>query len=147
MNINPNLIISGCTLNSMKQMEAFYVNTPSKRTKLVSKLTVDFNNRMSEMQVGALYMFKSGRMHMALTSSGHLQTLIVGWNEMDLICVGGVHFSGLDDEHCGRARCFPECYACWIWNEDYDGLRCLLPFCLFSSFFFFSLLHKDNVVL
>ena len=67
----------------MKQMEAYYASNPSKRTKLVSKLTVDFNNRMSEMQVGALFMFKSGRMHMSLTSSGHLQTLIVGKGRKD----------------------------------------------------------------
>jgi singapore isolate B (sub-type 7) whole genome shotgun sequence assembly, scaffold_10 len=67
----------GCLLNSQKQMEAYYVNSPSKRTKLVSKLTIDFTSRMSEMQIGCLYLFKSGKLHMALTSSGHLQTFIV----------------------------------------------------------------------
>ena len=66
----------GCTLSSLKQMEMFYVNSPSKRTKLVSKLTIDFNNRMSEMQIGCLYLFKSGKLHMTLTSSGRLQTFI-----------------------------------------------------------------------
>lgn len=47
----------GCLLNSQKQMEAYYVNSPSKRTKLVSKLTIDFTSRMSEMQIGCLYLF------------------------------------------------------------------------------------------
>ena len=72
-------MIPGCTLSSLKQMEMFYVNSPSKRTKLVSKLTIDFNNRMSEMQIGCLYLFKSGKLHMTLTSSGRLQTFIVSF--------------------------------------------------------------------
>ena len=50
----------------------------SKKTQLVSKLAVDFSNRMSELQVGCLYTFKSGKMYMTLTSSGHLQSFIVG---------------------------------------------------------------------
>lgn len=67
----------GCTMNSMKQLEAWYWMNASKRTKFVSKLTVDMKSRQSEMQIGCVYMFKSGKMNMSLTSSGHLQSYIV----------------------------------------------------------------------
>ena len=69
---------AGATVSSTKQMEAWYMKRASKKTQLVSKLAVDFSNRMSELQVGCLYTFKSGKMYMTLTSSGHLQSFIVG---------------------------------------------------------------------
>ena len=71
----------GCTLSSLKQIEAWYWMNASKRTKFVSKLTVDMKTRQSEMQLGCVYMFKSGKMNMSLTSSGHLQSYIVGIRE------------------------------------------------------------------
>lgn len=68
----------GGMLTSMKQMEMWYWMNASKRTKFVSKLTLDLKSRQSEMQVGCVYMFKSGKMNMSVTSSGHLQSYIVG---------------------------------------------------------------------
>ena len=63
---------------NLKQLEAWCLMNASKRTKFVSKLTTDFKSRQSEMQVGCVYMFKSGKMNVSLTSSGHLQSYIVG---------------------------------------------------------------------
>lgn len=73
----------GGTFSSMKQLEAWYLLNASKRTKFVSKLTVDMKSRQSEMQVGCVYLFKSGKMNMSLTSSGHLQSYIVGMEELN----------------------------------------------------------------
>ena len=67
----------GGVLSSMKQLELWYWMNASKRTKFVSKLTMDLKSRQSEMQVGCVYLFKSGKMNMSLTSSGHLQSYIV----------------------------------------------------------------------
>ena len=67
----------GATVSSMKQVEAWYLMSASKRTKFVSKLTVDLSTRMSDFQVGCVYFFKSGKMNMSLTSQGHLQSYIV----------------------------------------------------------------------
>ena len=64
----------------------------SKRTKFVSKLTVDMKSRQSEMQVGCVYMFKSGKMNMSLTSSGHLQSYIVRVSRKEL-CIGGICYT------------------------------------------------------
>ena len=68
----------GATVSSPKQVEAWYLMNASKRTKFISKLTVDLASRMSEFQVGCMYYFKSGKMNMSLTSQGHLQSYIVG---------------------------------------------------------------------
>ena len=68
----------GATVSSTKQVEAWYLMNASKRTKFISKLTVDLASRMSEFQVGCMYYFKSGKMNMSLTSQGHLQSYIVG---------------------------------------------------------------------
>lgn len=67
----------GATVSSMKQVEAWYLMNASKRTKFVSKLTVDLSTRMNDFQVGCVYFFKSGKMNMSLTSQGHLQSYIV----------------------------------------------------------------------
>ncbi|KAK8819614.1 Tom40 [Blastocystis sp. ATCC 50177/Nand II] len=66
----------GATVSSTKQVEAWYLMNASKRTKFISKLTVDLASRMSEFQVGCMYYFKSGKMNMSLTSQGHLQSYI-----------------------------------------------------------------------
>lgn len=67
----------GATLSSTKQLEAWYLFNASKRTRFISKMTVDLATRMSELQVGCMYYFKSGKMNMSLTSQGHLQSYIV----------------------------------------------------------------------
>ena len=44
------------------------------------------------MQVGCVYMFKSGKMNMSLTSSGHLQSYIVRVSRKEL-CIGGICYT------------------------------------------------------
>ena len=74
--IKDNMTFGG-VLTSMKQLEMWYLLNASKRTKFTSKLTMDLKSRQSEMQVACMYMFKSGKMNISLTSSGHLQSYIV----------------------------------------------------------------------
>lgn len=70
-------LCTGGTLSNQRILETYYMKRASNRTKLVSMLRMDFENWKSELEVGCMYTFKSGKMHMTLNSSGILQSYIV----------------------------------------------------------------------
>ncbi|CBK21087.2 uncharacterized protein [Blastocystis hominis] len=51
---------------------------------------MDFENWRSELEVGCMYTFKSGKMHMTLNSSGILQSYIEEYVSRSLIMTLGV---------------------------------------------------------
>lgn len=76
------LLRTGGTISNQRILEAYYLKRASKRTKVVSMLRMDFENWKSELDVGCMYTFKSGKMHMMLNSSGILQSYIVWFGRL-----------------------------------------------------------------
>ena len=76
------LLRTGGTISNQRILEAYYLKRASKRTKVVSMLRMDFENWKSELDVGCMYTFKSGKMHMSLNSSGILQSYIVWFGRL-----------------------------------------------------------------
>lgn len=86
--VGSNLI--GGTISNQRILEAYYLKRASKRTKVVSMLRMDFENWKSELDVGCMYTFKSGKMHMSLNSSGILQSYIEEYVSRSIIMTLGI---------------------------------------------------------